>query len=252
MATARNKLKTLHKLAASKFNEAAHPRYPQGHPLGGQFMKSDDEIPLSLPNGRSIPGRQTTTLLELSAIAASETGNLSEDEVKRLHLVRNGCDSFEDFLNKPYKLNTDDLMEDNVLYAGSRVEMAVSTLGEVVFSVDNSLSVPKGREITNKPSEELIGMQSIFSQFLQSKAGNRVLANHPTLDTIERQQMRFKHYEKAGFMTVEDGALGNFMAMDNRTNPKKFAQIDTHEDYLIKGKKVKANPNPIYYDALWD
>ena len=97
MATARTKLRTLLKLAG-KFNEAAHPRYLSGHPLGGQFMKSDDKIPLSLPNGRSILGRQTTTLLELSAIAAMDTGNLSEDEVERLHLVRNRFDSFEDFL----------------------------------------------------------------------------------------------------------------------------------------------------------
>lgn len=35
---AKSKLKALKAIAASKFNESAHPRYPKGHPMGGQFM----------------------------------------------------------------------------------------------------------------------------------------------------------------------------------------------------------------------
>lgn len=38
MATAKSKLNALRKLADKKFNADAHPRYPKGHPMGGQFM----------------------------------------------------------------------------------------------------------------------------------------------------------------------------------------------------------------------
>lgn len=235
MVTARSKLKTLHKLAA-KFNEAAHPRYPKGHPLGGQFMRTDDQIPLQLPNGRSIPGRQTTTLLELSAIAADETGNLSEDEVKRLHVVRNGFDSFESCLNSP-------INKDTILYAGERVVLSVISSRDVRFTVDDKYIVKTDSDAKPKPSEELIGMQSIFDRLLVSKAGDAVFSNSPANESKSRHEMRIKHYVKSGFIPTPSR---NVYVLDNRKNQADFVECLNHPELLVRGNETK--PNPYHFD----
>lgn len=258
MATARSKLKTLHKLAA-RFNEASHPRYPKGHPMGGKFMKSDDEIPLQLPIERQMPGRKTTTLLELSAIAADDTGNLSEDELERLCTVRNGTNSYEEFLATPADklFDPQEIPVPRILYAGKRVQMTLSNSGNVAFSVDSSYHVreqeeesPEEQEMLaemgfeykkpRKPSEELAGMESIFSRFLSSPSADQVLSNTPANESTERHNMRVKHYTKAGFMTVQRyGDRVDFMAMDNRSNQTDFAPVPGRENIFIRGKEIK-------------
>lgn len=244
--SARSALATLKKVAAGKFNEAVHPRYPSGHPLGGQFMKGNDiedrPIPLIIPPYLGIPGRQTTTLLELSAIAADSSGQLTEDEVNRLHCVRNGFDSFEDFLEAPHSTD-EDAYQDPFLYLGKRVAMTMSDEGEIVFTIDGSARAEGG----TKPSEELIGMQSVFTEYLKSPASKRLLFNTPLYDTKERFDMRVKHYQKNGFISISDQKhlpariRTKIMFLDNRFKPQTFLPLPTLLRVAVRGKEVIDN-----------
>lgn len=242
MVSARTKLNSLKKLAASKFSESAHPRYPKGHPMGGKFMPKSvaavdisAPIPIKMQGGADgvKKGRKTTTLLELSAIGADETGELYSNELTRLISVRNGFDSFEDFLQ------ASPTGEPQLLFVGARVRMLAASSGSIVFTVDRSSSVQLGHT-SIKPSRELIEMQQIFDTYLKSKAGNRMLSCNPVLDTSERFNTRIKHYAKNGFVSAGDLPglpinevpllnLENPMFLDNRKNPQTFVEI---KDYI--------------------
>lgn len=230
---------------ASRFNPEDHPRYPKGHPLGGQFIKAEhNAIALSVPSSREIYGRKTTTLLELSAIAADTTGKLTENEVSRLHLVRNGFDSFEDFLESPHELE-EESYQDPMLYAGKRVIMTISDEGDVIWTIDGSARAIKSG---TKPSEELIGMQSIFSEYLKSPASKRLLFNTPLYDTKEQFEMRVKHYERNGFISVKNFKnlperlrKSDVMFLDNRFMPQTFIPLPANPRIAVRGKEVIDN-----------
>lgn len=183
MTSARSRLNALRKAAAQKhgaaaFDSALHPRYPKGDSRGGQFApKSLEYEPISIRTEfiENVLGRKTTTLLELSAIGADSTGQLTDDEIDRLNVVRNDKNSFEEFLASPPPIHSY-LSNESFLFAGSRVKMMVSGMGSVSFSVDDSYENYEdyGTTLEGKtPSQELLGMQQIFKEYLNSRAGLR-------------------------------------------------------------------------------
>lgn len=202
-------------------------------------------IALVVPNTREIYGRKSTTLLELSAIAADDSGKLTENECDRLHLVRNGFDSFEDFLESPHSTDEDSYM-DPMIYAGKRVLMTVDDEGEVVFTIDGSHSRTETGSV--KPSEELIGMQSIFKEYLRSPVSKRLLTNTPLYDTKEKFETRTKHYKSNGFISLADQKQlpsrlrkDDLMFLDNRFKPQTFLPLPSHPRVAVRGKEVIDN-----------
>lgn len=268
MASARKKLNILRKLAAAKFNEAEHPRYPKGDLRGGQFVAkaeratkhpgcssrdcSRDESTKSIrlkyhPNIEPPLGRKTTTLLELSAIGADSSGHLTYTELCRLDLIRNRKRSFEEFLKSP-----PDLRDMAFLFYGNRVKMTVTGGGSVAFSVDHGFTVDDRMERKVKPSQELIEMEQIFQEYLKSRAGQRVLSCVPILDDKDRFNMRVKHYKKSGFITLWEipeikqhmDRYGSItaaypMVFDNRPNPDSFIHVIDYPDVMVKGNLWK-------------
>lgn len=244
VTSARSKLNALKKVASQKFNSDAHPRYPAGHPLGGQFMPKNggtSPIPLSVPSNRTIMGNKTTSLLELSAIGVDESGTLNASQLDRLHAIRNGKNSFEDFLASP-----PDIRDDSVLFAGERVQMSVTDSGSVGFSVDDQVTLMTKASARNKPSRELAEMQQVFGDYLKAPASDRVLSCNPIFDTKERFEARVKHYKKNGFVNVselsrEDNSDSNddLMFLDNRRNPDTFIPIPDCPGISVRGTYYK-------------
>lgn len=240
MISARKKLNILRKVAAARFDESKHLRHPAGSNKGGQFMSKEESASIPVQSEIAPLGRPSTTLLELSAIGADASGKLSTEQITKLNLIRNGRDSFEEFLDSA----PESVDKFATLFAGERVNMGMSTRGAVYFMVDESTSnYDDLLGDSPKPSKELAEMAQIFTEFLSRPVGKRYLSCEPTYDTFERFAARVKHYQKNGFVGIpqligfDDFEEDEFpMFLDNRHNPKTFIPAGYYDQIQVKGR----------------
>lgn len=193
-----------------------------------KIPKKEPPIEILVPRQRTIIGDRNTSKDELKSIGILEHNSnyvrLSSEQLDHLHLVRNGFDNLQEFLNAPPKLDDNNTLG---IYAGDRVKMLISYGGSVCFNVDGTYNANEVK--SNKPSQELREMTRAWLRYLKSKASDRVLFNNPydELSDFNRSyhkpgmknmhESRIKMYRKYGFSEpVLDSIKMKVMVLDNR------------------------------------
>lgn len=207
------------------------------------FLEDGSELDLpktiayKLEDGSAVPrlkGNRVVSEQELKLAGIADANNLTKADLDRINRLRNGSDSYEDFLGSPpdfdgknetndiggKKFKTDYVTNDVVIYHSDRVVLLVMNDGAVDFKVDGKMDASQ-RSTTDIPSSDLREMARAWNSFIDSPAGKRKMWTTPVYGD-GRGDTRTKLYKKRGFDVTFDNQDPNdknrliLMELNNR------------------------------------
>ena len=178
-------------------------------------LGSSELVTPTLPGGVSLKGRSQVSRSELFHIGKKDA-NFNEDDVERLHNIRNGFDSHEEFLNSPVKHPSqiyDDNDKTHQIYHSPDIKvtrnvhngmLTYSNLNPNPNATDDSILVELNGDIVrdeSNPKKHIKEMGNViraFQHFTTHPSGKRFYSIHPAGLTKEEEYSKARLYQKMG------------------------------------------------------
>ena len=175
-------------------------------------LGSSELVTPTLPDGVSLKGRSQVSRSELFHIGKKDA-NFNEDDVERLHRIRNDFDSHEDFLNSPVKPFDGSGGKRHIIYHSPNMEMSRKVHGgllsgaknnpnpkvtddEITFVVGGSMN--RDESNSKKHIKEMGNLTKVFQHFVDHPSGKRFYSVFPVGKTQEEQYSKARFYQKSG------------------------------------------------------
>ena len=178
-------------------------------------LGSSELVTPTLPGGVSLKGRSQVSRSELFHIGKKDA-NFNEDDVERLHNIRNGFDSHEEFLNSPVKHPSqiyDDNDKTHQIYHSPDIKvtrnvhngmLTYSNLNPNPNATDDSILVELNGDIVrdeSNPKKHIKEMGNViraFQHFTTHPSGKRFYSVFPAGETAEERYSKARIYQNMG------------------------------------------------------